>query len=67
MGGGNCNMGKFVIGAIENMGDLQWGRFEGKHTQQHRANCNMGELQYGRIAIRPYNVCKHTHANINVQ
>ena len=21
----------------------------------------MGDLQQGRIAIRPYNVCKHTH------
>ena len=38
--------------AIENMGEfemwanLEWGRIEGKHTQQHRANCNMGELQF---------------------
>ena len=44
------SQGRFAMGAIENMGEfgmganLEWGRFEGKHTQQHRANCNMGDL-----------------------
>ena len=40
------SIGRFAMGAIWNEGELQWGQFEGKHTQQHRANCNMGELHH---------------------
>ena len=42
--GANCNS-PFHMGAIENMGDLQWGQFV------TWVICNMGNLQWGRIAI----------------
>jgi len=44
------------MGAKYNVRDLRK-----KRTQQHWANCNGGNLQYGRIAIRPYDARKGTH------
>ena len=54
--GANCNS-PFHMGAIENMGELNYGRIWGKNARN----------SIGRFANRPYNARKKPHANINVQ
>ena len=54
------NMGEFGMGVNCDMANLKWGRFA------MWANC----ITYSAAPARglcPYNVRKHTHANINVQ